>query len=370
MEQNINSIDIVEKFKFIGKFIKAESYGFGHINSTFVAYFEEEDSSVKRYIIQKINTNIFKSPEDLMENIENVTNHIKNKIMSYGGDPNKETLIIVKTKDGKSFYKNELGEYFRAYNFIENAKTYQLVENPNHFYNAGKAFGKFQESLSDFPADKLHETIEDFHNTAKRYETFLEAVKNDIKGRAAEVQEEIKFVMGRADDTRILVDLLNENKLPLRVTHNDTKFNNVMIDDITGEGVCIIDLDTVMPGSALYDFGDSIRSGATTAEEDEQDLSKVSLSLDLFKSFTRGFLETAGKSLSELEIEYLPFSAILLTFECGMRFFTDYLNGDTYFRIHREKHNLDRTRNQFKLVADMEEKLEEMKLIVSKYKIR
>ncbi len=367
MEQNFNIIKIVEKFKFKGKFIKAEPFGFGHINSTFVAYFEEEDSSVKRYIIQKINTNIFKSPENLMENIENVTNHLKNKVISYGGNPNRETLIIVKTNDGKSFYKNESGECFRAYIFIENAKTYQLVENPNHFYNSGKAFGKFQEYLSDFPADNLYETIQDFHNTAKRYETFLEAVKNNIKDRAAEVQEEIQFVMDRAEDTRVLVDLLNENKLPLRVTHNDTKFNNVMIDDITGEGICVIDLDTVMPGSALFDFGDSIRSGATTAEEDDPRLSNVSLSLELFESFTRGFLESAGKSLTELEIENLPFSAKLLTFECGMRFLTDYLNGDTYFRIHREKHNLDRARNQFKLVQDMEEKLEEMKLIVAKY---
>ncbi|QAT39933.1 phosphotransferase [Clostridium sp. JN-9] len=358
--------EIVKQFKFSGRFIKAVPYGFGHINSTFSVYFENEDYSIHRYILQKINTKVFKSPEDLMENIENVTAHIKNKIMASGGNPNRESLIIVYTKDGKSFYKSENGDCFRAYIFIENAKTYQLVENPMHLYNSGKAFGKFQQLLSDFPAEKLHETIPDFHNTVKRYETFLKSVEKDVKGRAAEVKDEIKFVMDRADDTNVLLDLLNENKLPLRVTHNDTKFNNVLIDDITGEGICIIDLDTVMPGLSLYDFGDSIRSGAATAEEDDTDLSKVGISLELFENFTRGFIESAGKSLTDMEIKLLPFSGKLLTFECGIRFLTDYLDGDVYFKIHREKHNLERARNQFKMVADMETKFQQMEAIVSK----
>ena len=363
---NININEIINKFNFIGKFEKAEPYGFGHINSTYSVYFEDEDNSIHRYILQKINTNIFKDEEKLMENIVNITSHIKEKIMNAGGNPNRETLIIVKTKDGKSFYRSENGDCWRAYIFIENARTYQLVESSKHFYNSGKAFGKFQQYLSDFPAEKLYETIPDFHNTEKRYEAFLQAVKNDAKGRVKEISEEIKFVMDRAEDTKILVNLLREGKLPLRVTHNDTKFNNVLIDAVTGEGICVIDLDTVMPGLSLYDFGDSIRSGATTALEDEVDLSKVWLDLELFESFTKGFIEASGKSLTEMEIKYLPFSAKLLTFECGMRFLADYLNGDIYFKIHRENHNLDRARNQFKLVADIENKFEKMEAIVKK----
>lgn len=366
MESKFNINEIVNNFQFTGKFVKAEAYGFGHINSTYAVYFEKEDGTVHRYILQKINTNIFKSPEKLMENIENVTSHIKNKLIAAGRNPERETLVIIKAKDGKSFYKSECGEYFRSYVFIEDAQTYMLVENPKHFYNAGRALGKFQQYLSDFPAERLHETIPDFHNTEKRYETFLKAVKEDVKGRAKEVQDEIKFVTDRADDTKVLVNLLKENKLPLRVTHNDTKFNNVMIDDTTGEGICVIDLDTVMPGLSLYDFGDSIRSGAVTAEEDEIDLSKAWLSLELFENFTKGFMEAAGQSLTKVEIKYLPFSAKLLTFECGIRFLTDYLNGDVYFKIHREKHNLDRARNQFKIVADMEDKFEQMEAIVEK----
>lgn len=366
MNVNYDVNEIIKQFNFSGSFIKAEPYGFGHINSTFCVYFKNEDCSIRRYILQRINTNVFKSPEDLMENIENVTAHLKMKIMASGGDPNRETLIIVTTKDGKSFYRSETGDCFRAYVFIENARTYQLVENPKYLYNSGKALGKFLQLLSDFPVEKLHETIPDFHNTAKRYETFLKSVEKDVKGRAIEAKDEIKFVMDRADDTKVLLNLLKENKLPLRVTHNDTKFNNVMIDDITGEGICIIDLDTVMPGLSLYDFGDSIRSGAATAEEDDTDLSKVGISLELFEGFTRGFIETAGKSLTEMEIKLLPFSAKLLTFECGMRFLADYLDGDVYFKIHREKHNLERARNQFKMVADMEIKFEQMEDIVSK----
>ncbi|MBL4937143.1 aminoglycoside phosphotransferase family protein [Clostridium sp. YIM B02515] len=364
MESKVDFKNIIQKFNFEGKFIKAEPYGFGHINATFVVYFEKENGSTHRYILQKINTNIFKSPEKLMENIEKVTAHIKNKLIANGGNPARETMEIIRTKDGRNLYISESGDCWRGYVFIENAQTYQLVENPIHFYNSGKAFGKFQQNLYDFPAEELYETIPDFHDTEKRYMAFLDAVTNDVKGRVKEVTEEIRFIMDRSEDTKVLVNLLKENKLPLRVTHNDTKFNNVMIDDLTGEGICVIDLDTVMPGLSLYDFGDSIRSGATTAEEDEADLSKVWLDLELFESFTRGFIEAAGKSLTNMEIKYLSFSAKLLTFECGIRFLTDYLNGDVYFRIHREKHNLDRARNQFKLVADMEEKFQQMKSIV------
>jgi len=362
-----NFEEIVTNFKFEGEFVKAEPYGFGHINDTYAIYFRKESGSTHRYILQRINHTVFKDPNQLMENISGVTSFLRKKITEAGGDPDRETLNLIPTLDNKFFYKNGDGNYWRAYIFIENACTYQVVENLNHFYNAGKAFGKFQKLLGNYPASTLHETIPNFHNTKKRYEAFLEAVKNDVKGRAASVKEEIDFVMQRASDASVLVDLLNEGKLPLRVTHNDTKFNNVMIDNATGEGVCVIDLDTVMPGLSLYDFGDSIRSGANPAAEDEKDLTKVWMDLDLYEHFTKGFLEQTGESLTPLEIEYLPFSAKIMTFECGMRFLTDYLNGDTYFKIHREEHNLDRTRTQFKMVADMEEKSEEMKRIVRKY---
>jgi len=367
MSNNYDFKNITKHFQFKGEFINAEPYGLGHINDTFLARFKNENNGENKYILQRINKNVFKTPEKLMENIKNVTLHIKGKITDNGGDINRETLNLISTDEGVCFYKSDEGDYWRAYIFIEGAQTYQVVENLNHFYNAGKALGKFEQNLSDFPADKLYETIPDFHNTYKRFLAFKEAVEKDSLNRAKEVEAEINFVFNRAKDTAILVDLLNEGKLPLRVAHNDTKFNNIMIDDITGEGICVIDLDTIMPGLSLYDFGDSIRSGANPAEEDEIDLSKVCMDLDLFESFTHGFIEGTNRSLTELELQYLPFSAKLMTFECGMRFLTDYLNGDVYFKIHRPNHNLDRARTQFKMVADMEAKLEEMKAIVEKY---
>lgn len=365
MDSLYNLQEIVKSFRYNGTFIKAEPYGFGHINNTYVVYVKKNNGALVRYILQRINTGIFKTPEKLMENIENVTGHIRKKVIGDGGDPDRESLNLVRTTEDKSYYKSETGDYFRSYLFIEGAQTFQLVENPEHFYHAGRAFGKFQQYLTDFPVASLHETIPNFHNTQKRYEDFLEAVRNDIIGRAEEVKAEIAFIMDRAADTRILLSLQQEGVLPLSVTHNDTKLNNVMIDDVTGEGVCVIDLDTVMPGLVLYDFGDAIRSGATTAVEDEADLSKVWLDTALFERFTSGFLSTAGGSITEAELEYLPFSAKLMTLECGMRFLGDYLNGDGYFRINRERHNLDRARNQLKLTADMEKNLEAMKQIVS-----
>lgn len=358
---------IVSQFTFEGEFIDAKPHGFGHINDTYAVYFKKPDGGTHRYILQRINHNTFKKPEELMENVEMVTSHLRKKIIAAGGDPERETLNIIPSINNKSFYIDEDGNYWRAYIFIEGAQTYQVVENLNHLYNAGRAFGKFQMLLSDFPGEKLHETIPNFHNTKIRFETFVDAVNKDIMNRAKDVKKEIEFALKRADDALVLLNLLEQNKLPLRVTHNDTKFNNVMIDNKTGEGICVIDLDTVMPGLSLYDFGDSIRSGANPAAEDEKDLSKVCMDLELYESFTKGFLETAGKSLTPTEIEYLPFSAKIMTFECGIRFLGDYLVGDTYFKIHREGHNVDRTRTQFKMVADMEEKADKMMEIVRKY---
>lgn len=367
MIKTYNFKSIAEKFELEGELKTSDNHICGHINDTFILKCEKEDGEDIKYVLQRVNSDIFKNPEELMENIEKVTSHIKNKVIDEKGDPLRETLNIVKTKEGMNYYKCEEGNYWRVFNFIHGASTYQIVEKPEHLYTAGKALGKFQKQLADFNVESLHETIPDFHNTEKRFETFMEAVKEDIKGRAESVQEEIDFVIKRAEDTKVLVNMIKENRIPLRVTHNDTKFNNIMIDDETGDGIAVIDLDTVMPGLSLYDFGDSIRSGATTALEDEVDLSKVNFDLNLYEHFAKGFLESAGDAFTKNEIDYLPFSAKLMTFECGMRFLMDYLNGDTYFKIHRENHNLDRARNQFKLVSDMESQMDDMKEIIYKY---
>ena len=367
MNKTYDFKSIAENFNLEGELKTSDSHVCGHINDTFIINCEGENGEEIKYVLQRVNSDIFKNPEQLMENIENVTSHIKNKIIEENGDPLRETLNIVKTKEGKSFYKCKEGNYWRIFNFIHGASTYQIVEKPEHLYTAGKALGKFQKQLSDFNVDMLYDTIPDFHNTEKRFEAFMEAVREDKKGRAKEVKEEIDFVINRAEDTKVLVNMIKENKLPLRVTHNDTKFNNIMIDDETGEGIAVIDLDTVMPGLSLYDFGDSIRSGATTALEDEVDLSKVNFDLNFYEHFAKGFLESAGDAFTKEEIEYLPFAAKLMTFECGMRFLMDYLNGDVYFKIHRENHNLDRARNQFKLVSDMEKEMDNMKKIVYSY---
>jgi len=297
-----------------------------------------------------------------------VTTHLRQKIIATGGDPTRETLNLIPTVEEKTFCKTPDGNYWRAYIFIEEATAYQVAENLDHVFNAAKAFGKFQQLLSDFPAEQLYETIPNFHHTAKRFETFVEAIEKDIKNRASTVSAEIKFVEKRATDTSVLIDLLERGQLPERVTHNDTKFNNIMIDDATGEGVCLIDLDTVMPGLSLYDFGDSVRTGAATAAEDEQDLSKVGVGLDIFDRLAHGYLDTTRESLTSLEVDYLGFSAKLMTFENGIRFLTDHLSGDVYYKIHRENHNLDRCRTQFKMVEDMEQKYDRMVSIVEKYR--
>ena len=367
MNQNYNLTEIISHFRLDGKLIKTEPCGQGHINDTFAAYFKKSNDKIQRCILQRINHNVFKTPEAVMANIGEVTNHIRKKIIAAGGDPKRETINLIPSLDNKSYYKCPAGDYWRSYYFIEDAKSYQIVKNKDHFYSAGKTLGRFHQLLSDYPAEKLHETIPNFHNTQARFETFKKAVSDDFMDRTKDVQPEINFVLSRSEDTKVLINLLNQGLLTLKVTHNDTKFNNILIDDITGEGVCLIDLDTVMPGLSLYDFGDSIRSGANPAEEDEKDLSKVCMDLELFEQFTHGFLDSTRDTLTNTEIEYLPFAAKLMTFECGMRFLTDHINGDVYFKISRENHNLDRARTQFKMVADMENKLDEMKKIVDKW---
>lgn len=359
--------EVIENFQFEGEYTEGIPYGSGHINDTFRVTFQHKGET-KRYILQRMNNRIFLNPEELMENVVGVTSWLRKKIVENGGEPERETLNLVPAKDGKAFYKDSEGEYWRVYLFIEGAKTYDLVENQEDFYQSAVAFGRFQGLLADYPAETLHETIQDFHNTVKRLDTFKKAVEADGCGRAAQVQEEIQFVLDREALAHKLCDMQAEGKLPLRVTHNDTKLNNIMIDDETRKAICVIDLDTVMPGLSVNDFGDSIRFGASTGAEDEPDLSKVSCSMELFELYTKGFVEGCKGSLTEEELDMLPVGAMTMTYECGMRFLTDYLEGDHYFKIHREGHNLDRCRTQFKLVKDMEEKWNQMNEIVNKYR--
>lgn len=348
--------ELIKQFQAEQDVVSIEPYGSGHINHTYLA----EMSEGKKYILQGINTTIFKNTDQLMENIINVTSYLREEIIRTGGDPKRETLTVVMTKDGKSYYTDEEGSKWRVYEFIEGAQTFDAVESKEDFYQSAVAFGKFQAQLANFPADTLHETIPNFHNTAKRYQDFEKAVEADVKGRAAEVQEEIAFVRARKGEVSELHDMLAKGELPLRVTHNDTKLNNIMIDSKTHQAICVIDLDTVMPGLSAHDFGDAIRFGANTAAEDEPDVSKVSLSLELFEIYVKGFLEGCGGRLTPNEVKALPMGAKMMTLECGMRFLADYLEGDVYFKIAREKHNLDRCRTQFALVADMEKKWQQM----------
>lgn len=359
--------EIIDAFAFDGVLIECISYGQGHINDTYRIAFSN-DKGTKRYILQKMNHHIFKNPAELMENVNGITSWLKQKITKAGGDAERETLNLVETRDGMTYHVDDQGEYWRVYTYIEDASSYDLVKDDHDFYQSAVAFGHFQRLLADYPVENLHETIADFHNTVKRFETFLDTVKADVCGRAESVQAEIRFVMEREALTHTLQDLLEQGKLPLRVTHNDTKLNNIMIDNKTGKAICVIDLDTVMPGLSVHDFGDSIRFGASTAEEDEPDLSKVAFDLHLFEVYVKGFLEGCEGALTELEMDLLPMGAIVMTFECGMRFLTDYIDGDHYFKVHREGHNLDRCRTQLQLVKDMEEKLPQMKSIVEKYK--
>lgn len=345
---------ILEKF---GLEADAKPYGNGHINDTYIL----ADS---KHILQKINTNIFKNPDELMQNILNVTEFLKKKIGAQGGDTERETLTVVKTTDGKLYYEDENGEVYRVYKFIERTRTVESAGSEDDLYQAGVAFGYFQKLLSDFPVEKLYETIKDFHHTPKRVEALKAAIAEDKAGRASSVQKEIEFALDFAKDAAVVVDGMADGSISMCVTHNDTKINNILFEEDSSKAVCIIDLDTVMPGSLLYDVGDALRVGGSTAAEDETDLGKVHFNEKAFEAFVKGYLTEVKDVLTEKELELLPFGVRLMTYECGIRFLTDYLNGDTYFKIHREHHNLDRARNQFKLVADLAAKEESMKAFV------
>ncbi|MGL4759972.1 MAG: phosphotransferase enzyme family protein [Sarcina sp.] len=356
MENNTLLEEIIENFKFKGKIYKHKQHHVGNINDTFILTFMDEGKKNK-YIVQRINHHVFTEPEKLMDNMTKITNHIKKKVIEASGDVTRETLKLITTTEGKSFYQTESGNYYRAFPFISKAKTYMKVESDVHIYEAGKALGKFQKQLSDFNPSELFEVIKDFHNTPVRYLDFEKAIQEDNADRVKLAMNEIKFIMDRKKELSKLTDLLEEGKLPLRVTHNDTKFNNIMIDDETGKAICVIDLDTVMPGLSLYDFGDAIRSGCSTATEDEKNLDNVTIDMNLYKRFVEGVIEECKDTLNSYEIKNIAFSAKLITMELAMRFLTDYLNGDTYFKVNSDTHNLERTKNQLKLAFEMEKNI-------------
>lgn len=351
--------NIIDAFPFSGELIEYEATNVGLINSTYILTFSDGNQDFK-YIVQKINTNVFKNPDELMSNIMNVTSFLRNKINLSGGNSERETLTFLYTKDNTPYFRDEDGECWRAYIYIGKCYTCDRIDSAIKAYRSGKAFGKFQKMLSDYPAENLFETIPNFHNTPSRYDALKEAIKNNRSGRLAEVADEIDFALKREQDASRLVDLAAEGKIPMRVTHNDTKINNLLFDSITNEAFCVIDLDTIMPGLSLYDFGDSIRSGAVSSDENEKDLEKYGLNPELFKSYTEGFLSEAGKALNETEVANLAFSAKLMALECGVRFLTDYLDGDTYFRTEYPEHNLVRCKTQFKLVEDIEKQMDEL----------
>ncbi len=355
--------DITEKFLPGEEVLSIERHGNGHINDTYLVKTDKD-----KYILQRINTLIFKNPDELMSNICGITEHLKSRIRKHGGDELREALTVIKTTGGEPYYKDEEGSAFRMYLFIKDAICLEKAESPKEFYESAVAFGRFQRLLADYDAKTLFETIPGFHNTPKRFEAFEKAVHENVCDRAQEVLPEIEFVRARKERMARGQKLLEEGILPLKVTHNDTKLNNIMMDAVTGKAVAIIDLDTVMPGLSIYDFGDSIRFGANTAAEDETDLSKVSLDTDLFETYAKGFLEGADGGLTDAEAEELFYGAWNMTMECGMRFLTDYLEGDKYFKIHRSGHNLDRARNQFALIRDMEDKEDKLKEIVKRAK--
>lgn len=365
MNNTINNVsELLGAFQFEGKFEITDQLHDGHINNTYIFSFREENGKLNKYLVQELNTYVFKQPEALMENVMGVTKYMREYVLANGGDIERECLYVIPAKDGKPYYIDGENRFWRCYNFISGAHSCQSVENTEVFFNAAKAFGNFQRILADYPIDGLTETIPNFHNTVSRFADFKKAVSDNLSGRASQAEAEIEFVLAREKDCSVLIDMLNAGELPLRVTHNDTKLNNVMFDNETNEGICVVDLDTVMPGLSLYDFGDSIRFGANTAAEDEKDLSKVSLSLENFAAYTLGYLSTAGESLTKNEIEQLAFSSKLMTLECGMRFLGDFINGDVYFKTEYPEHNLVRCRTQFELVADMERKMDAMQKIV------
>ncbi len=351
-------------FEIPGRFISAIPYGSGHINDTYAATYEQDGAQI-RYILQRINHNIFKDPRALMENIARVTSH-QHRVMKEAGiaDTRRRALTLISSRDGLPYYKDPEGNFWRTYLFIENARTFDAIETPAQAEEAARAFGEFQKQVTDLPGGRLHETIPDFHHTPKRLEALLKAIELNPCNRVAEAQAEIDFVLARREITSVLVDKQAAGLIPERITHNDTKLNNVMLDDVTQKGICVIDLDTVMPGLALYDFGDMVRTATSPRPEDELDLSLIHMQMPMFRALVDGYLSSAHDFLVPEERAQLAFSGKLITLEIGIRFLTDFLLGDQYFKIKRERHNLDRCRTQFRLVQSIEEQEEAMNEVV------
>lgn len=340
-------------FDFGGEVTSVVPYGNGHINDTYAVTCSLAGGSV-RFILQRLNPVVFPDRAGLMRNMIAVTGFLRKAVIRDGGDPERECLRLIPLKDGSPYLTDESGDVWRATQFIENTDAYLVAESPEMFASAGEAFGKFMARLGGFDASSLFEVIPRFHDTPDRYARFLASLERNAAGRMDEAKDEIAFVRERGEGCSIITDALERGEVPVRVTHNDTKLNNVLIDTATKKAVCVIDLDTVMPGSMLYDFGDAVRVGCSTAKEDERDLSLVDFDLGLFRAFTEGYLAGAGRSVTAAELGLLPDAARLMTFECGMRFLTDFLDGDTYFKTAYPEHNLVRARTQFKLVRTME----------------
>ncbi len=363
-EMHLN--EALAAFDFGAPVVGAMRYGCGHINDTFCVHTQPADYPCRCFILQRMSAAAFKNPQQLMQNIIGVTEYLGKKIQASGGDRAREAMEVLRPRSGEDFFTDSEGGAWRAYPFIEGIYCYQTAETPELFAASGRAFGRFQKMLDGYDASTLFETIPRFHDTEDRLAKLKDAIAQDSLGRAKDCQAEIDFALAREKDCSVALQALRDGILPLRVTHNDTKLNNVLIDLKTGEGICVIDLDTVMPGLSINDFGDSIRFGANHCAEDEQDLSKMSIDLELYEVYAKAFIEGAGGTLTSAELDYLPWGAKLMTLECGIRFLTDYLVGDTYFRTHRAGQNLDRCRTQFKLVADMEAHWDEMNRIIDR----
>ncbi len=355
---------ILKQFEFKGKYITAEELTSGNINMTYALTYEQEDGGIIHYVLQKISGVAFKNPKELMNNIQMVVNHIAAARKRNGVDIKRRVLEFISCKSGGCLYCDENNNYWRSYIFIEDAIAYDSIEKPEHFYEAGRGFGAFQKYLFDFPADKLFVTIPDFHNTTKRFYAFVAAVAEDRAGRVAGLEKEIDFFFDRRKMMNRIIELTASGVLPERVTHNDTKLNNVLLDNKTGKALCVIDLDTVMPGSILYDYGDAIRYGASTAPEDERDLDKIDVDMELFRLFTDGFVSEIAHKITDEEIRNLPLGVLVITCELAMRFLTDYINGDEYFKVKYPEHNLVRAHAQMRLLEAFESKYDEMQAYV------
>jgi Ser/Thr protein kinase RdoA (MazF antagonist) len=336
-------------FEIAGSLLSAERYGSGHIHDSYCAAFEHA-GAISRYLIQRINCNIFKQPAAVMENIQRVTGHLAAQLV-HRPDRLRRVLTLVPSQDGQAYHRDADGQYWRAYRFIENTHTCDIAESPEQAYEAAKAFGQFQQLLATLAPPPLHETIPGFHNTPQRFAAFEQAIASDTAGRAADAGPEIEF----ASAHRHIARLLHDADLAIRTVHNDTKLNNVLLDNATGEGLCVIDLDTVMPGLALHDFGDMVRTMTSPAPEDERKLDRVTMRFSMFEALARGYLASAAGFLGKEELELLALSGKVITFEQGLRFLTDYLNGDVYYKVARPGHNLDRCRTQFRLVESIEQ---------------